>query len=34
MIVAMMVNAVAGAVSSVSENYATFLALRFISGLG
>jgi len=34
LIVAMMVNAVAGAVSSLSQNYPTFLALRFLSGLG
>ena len=34
LIVAMLVNCVAGAGSSLSQNYPTFLALRFISGLG
>ena len=34
LIVAMLVNSGAGAASSFSENYETFLALRFISGLG
>ena len=34
LIVAMLVNTVFGAVSAVSGDYATFLVLRFISGLG
>ena len=34
LIVAMLVNCVAGAGSSLSQNYPVFLALRFISGLG
>ena len=34
LISAMLVNAAAGAVSSLSQSYAIFLVLRFISGLG
>jgi len=34
LISAMLVNAAAGAVSSLSQSYAVFLVLRFISGLG
>merc|ERR550519_3156761 len=34
LITAMLVNAAAGAVSSLSQTYAVFILLRFISGLG
>ena len=34
LIVAMMVNTIFGAVSCVSNDYYTFLVLRFISGIG